>query len=62
MRRGEEKCPGELMRGIKLKPSITKLSIFDCTVLIRKREGDVSKVETKPVEVKFVDYTAGDNG
>ena len=32
LRRREEKCPAELMRGIKPKLSISKLSIFGCTV------------------------------
>ena len=62
VRRGNKKCPAELMRGKKLKLSVTKVSIFGCTVFMRKRDGDVSKVETRPVEGKFVDYTAGDNG
>ena len=62
VRRGEEKCPAELMQGIKLKLSISKLSIFGCTVFMRKRDRDVSKLEPKVLEGKFVGYTEGDNG
>ena len=58
VRRGEEK----LMRCIKPKLSISKLSFFGCTVLMRKRDRDVSKLETKALEGKFVGYTEGDNG
>ena len=60
--RREEKCPAELMRGIKPKLSINKLFIFGCTVLMRKRDRDVSKLEPKALEGKFVGYTEGDNG
>ena len=60
MRRGEEKCPAELMRGIKPKLSISKLSIFGCTVFMRKRDRDASKLEPKALEGKFVGYTEGD--
>ena len=62
VRRGEEKCPAELMRGIKTKLSISKLSIFGCTVFMRKWDRDVSKLEPKALEGKFVSYTEGDNG
>ena len=62
VRRGEEKCPAELMRGIKNKLSISKLSIIGCTVFMRKRDRDVSKLEPKALEGKFVGYTEGDNG
>ena len=62
LRRGEEKCPAELMRGIKPKLSISNLSIFGCTVFTRKRDIDVSKLEPKAMEGKFVGYTEGDNG
>ena len=62
VRRGEEKCAEELMRGIKPKLSIIKLSIFGCTVFTRKRDRDVSKLEPKALEGKFVGYTDGDNG
>ena len=58
----EEKCPAELMRGLKPKLSISKLSIFGCTVSIRKRDGDVSKLESNALEGKFVGYTEEDNG
>ena len=54
VRRGEEKCPAELMRGIKPKLSISKLSIFGCTVFMRKRDREVSKLEPKALEGKFV--------
>ena len=54
VRRGEEKCPAELMRGIKPKLSISKLSIFSCTVFMRKQDRDVSKLEQKALEGKFV--------
>ena len=50
------------MRGIKPKLSISKLSIFDCTVFMRKRDRDVSKLDPKAVAGKFVGYTEGDNG
>ena len=60
--RGEEKCPAELMRGIKPKLSIGKLSIFGCTVFMSKRDRDVSKLEPKALEGKFLGYTEGDNG
>ena len=53
--------PAELMRGIKPKPSISKLSILDCTVYMRKRHRDVSKLEPKALEGKFVGYAEGDN-
>ena len=62
VRRREEKCPAELMRGTKPKPSISKLSIFGCTVFMRNRDKDVSKLEPKALEGKFVGYTEGDNG
>ena len=38
------------MRGIKLKLSISKLSILGCTVVMRKRDRDVSKLEPKALE------------
>ena len=60
--RREGKCPAELKRGIKPKLSISKLSIFGCTVFMRKRDRDVSKLEPKALEGKFVGYTEGDNG
>ena len=50
MRRGEEKCQAELMRGIKPKLPISKLSIFGCTVFMRKRDREVSKLEPKALE------------
>ena len=50
------------MRGIKPKLSITKLSVFGCTLFMRKRDRDVSKLEPKALEGKFVGYTEGDNG
>ena len=62
VRRGEEKCPAELMRGIKPKLLIIKLSFFGCTVFMRKRDRDVSKLEPKALEGMFVGYTEGDNG
>ena len=62
VRPGEDKCPAELMRGIKPKLSICKLSIFGYTVFMRKRDRDVSKLEPKALEGKFVGYTEGDNG
>ena len=62
VRQGEEKCPAELMRGLKPKLSNSKLSIFGCTVFMRKRDIDVSKLEPKAREGKFVGYTEGDNG
>ena len=62
LRRVEDKCPAELMRGIKPKHSIIKLSIFGCTVFMRKPDRDVSKPEPKALEGKFVGYTEEDNG
>ena len=62
VRRGEAICPAELMRGIKPKLSISKLSIFGCTVFMRKRDRDVSILEPKALEGKLVGYTEGDNG
>ena len=50
------------MRGIKPKLSISKLSIFGCTVFMRKRDRDVSKHEPKALEGKFVGYIEGENG
>ena len=50
------------MRGIKPKLSISKLSIFGCTVFMRKRDRDVSELEPKALEVKFVGYTERENG
>ena len=61
-KRGKEKRQAELMRGIKPKLSISKLSIFDCAVFMRKRDRDVSKLEPKALKGKFVGYTKGDNG
>ena len=62
VRRGEERCPAELMRGIKFKLQISKLYIFGCTVFMRKRDRDVSKLEPKALEGKFVGHAEGDNG
>ena len=63
VRRGEEKCPAELMRCLKHKLSIRKISIFRCTVLMRKkRDRDVSKLDPKTLEGNFVGYTERDNG
>ena len=62
VRRGEEKCPAELMRCIKPKLSISKLPFFGCTFFVRKRDRDVRKLEPKAPEGKFVGYTEGDNG
>ena len=50
------------MRVIKPKLSFSKLSIFGCTVFMRKRDRDVRKLEPKAMEGKFLGYTAGDNG
>ena len=60
VRQGEEKCPANLMRGIKPKLSISKLSFF-CLHSLHKEERP-SKLEPKPVDGKFVGYTEGDNG
>ena len=62
VRRGEERCPAELMRGIKPKLPNSKLYIFGCTVFMRKRDRDVSKLEPKALEGKFVGYAEADNG
>ena len=50
------------MRGIKPNLYNSKTSIFVCTVFVRKRDGDVSELEPKALEGKFVSYTEGDNG
>ena len=50
------------MRGIKPNLSISKLSVFGCTVFMRKRGRDVIKLEAKALKGKFVGYTEGDNG
>ena len=50
------------MTGIKPKLPISKLSIFGCTVFMRKRDREVSKLEPKALEGKFVGYTEGENG
>ena len=42
VRRRDEKCPAELMKAIKPKLPVSKLSFFGCTVFMRKRERDVS--------------------
>ena len=62
VRREEEKCPAELVLGIKHKLSISKLYTFGCKVLMRKKDTDVRKLEPKSLEGKFVCYTEGDNG
>ena len=62
VRRGGEKCPAEMMRGKKPKLSISKLSIFGCTVFMRKRDRDVRKLEPKAPKGMSVGYTEGDNG
>ena len=54
--------PAELMRGIKPKLPISKLSLFGCTVFMRKRDREVSKLEPKALEGNFVGYTEGENG
>ena len=50
------------MRGIKPKLSITKSSNFVCTIFTRNRDKDVSKLEPKALEGRFVGYTEEDNG
>ena len=62
VRRGGEKCPAELMRGIKPKLPISKLSIFGCTLFMRKRDREVSKLEPKALEGNIVGCTEGENG
>ena len=61
VRREEETCPAELMRGIKPKLSISKLSIFGCTVFKRKRDRDLIKLEPEALEGKIVGHTERDN-
>ena len=60
VRRGDEKCPAEF--SIKHKLSISNLSFFSCTIFTRKRDRDVSKLEPKALEGRFVGYTEGENG
>ena len=62
MRSEEEKCLAELKRGIKLKFSISNFSIFGCTVFMRMRDRDVSKLELKALEEKFMGYIERQNG
>ena len=50
------------MRCIKPKLSFSKLSICGRRVFMRKRDRDVSKLEPKALEGKFMGYTEGDNG
>ena len=50
VRRGEEKCSAELMRGVKPKLPISKLSISGCTVFMMKRDREVSKLEPEALE------------
>ena len=50
------------MQGFKPKLPISKLTIFGCTVFMRKRDRDVTKLEPKALEGKFVGYTEADNG
>ena len=45
--RQAEKCPAVLMRGIKPKLSISKLSIFGCSVFMRKRDIDVRNLNSR---------------
>ena len=61
VRQGEENCPADLMRGVKPKLSISKPFIFGCTVFMRKRDRNFSKLEPKELEGKFVGCTEGDN-
>ena len=60
--RREKKCPAQLMRGTKPKLPISKLSIFGCTVFMRKKDRKVRKLEPKALEGNFVGYTEGENG
>ena len=62
VRQGDERCPAELMRGIKSKLPIRKLYVFGCAVFMRKRDRDFSKLEPKALEGKIVGYTEGHNG
>ena len=50
------------MGRIKPKLSSSKLSLFGCRVFMRKRDIEVSKLELKALEGKFVGYTEGDSG
>ena len=52
-RRGEVEKPTELMRGTKPKLSISKLSIFGCTVFMRTRNGEFSKLEPRRWKESF---------
>ena len=54
--------PRELMVGIKLKLSNSKLPIFGCTDLMMKRVKDVINLEPMALEGKFLGYTGGDTG
>ena len=59
--RREQKCPVELMPGMKPKISVCKISIFVCTDFMRKMDRDVSKLEPRILE-KFEGYTERHNG
>ena len=62
VRIGEERCPAELMWGIKSGLPIDKLSISGGSFLMRKRDRGLSNLETKACEGKLADYTEIDNG
>ena len=61
MTRGEEKCPAELMRALKPKLSISKLSFFGCSAFMMKPDRDIGELETKALEGKFMGCTEGDD-
>ena len=50
------------MRGIELKLAISKLPVFDCTVIRGKRDRDVGKLEPNTLKGMFVGYSKVDNG
>ena len=61
VRQEEENCPAELVQGIKHKFSTCKLSIFGCTVSMRKRDRDVSKIGPRALEGVFSRFTKGEH-
>ena len=46
----------------KPKLPVSEFSICGCTVFMRKRDRDVSKLEAKALEGKFLGYNEGENG
>ena len=52
-RQRNERCPAELMRGTKLKPTIKEKSVFGSRYFVGKRDRDVSKHKPRSLEKKM---------